>query len=64
MESGASRRLLLHGSAVYFTGAFYIGVADQRSFGCSELYLKSQKFLATIHFMDSKRLDLNLLVTP
>src|SRR5882757_7029879 len=36
---------------------------DHEVFGCSELYLKSWKCLATIHLMDSKRLDLNLLVT-
>jgi DNA-binding transcriptional LysR family regulator len=33
------------------------------SLGCSELYLKSRKYSATIHPMDTKRLDLNLLVT-
>jgi hypothetical protein len=49
---------------MHFTGAFFVGVADRRSFWCSELYFKSQKFLATIHLMDSKRLHLNLLVTP
>jgi hypothetical protein len=63
VESGASRCLLLHGSAVYFTWRFFIVVVDWRSLGCSELYLKSQKFLAAIRLMDSKCLDLNPLVT-
>jgi hypothetical protein len=43
---------------------FFIGIADCLSLGCSELHLKSQKFLAAIHLMDSKRLDLNLQLTP
>jgi hypothetical protein len=43
---------------------FFIGIADCLSLGCSELHLKSQKFLAAIHLLDSKRLDLNLLLTP
>jgi hypothetical protein len=54
---------LRHGGVV-FRWHIFIGIADWWSLGCSELCLKSQKFLAAVHLVDSKRHDINQPVAP